>query len=438
MDSKSEFHTWLQQQQDDGAFASEGSFSLKQERSWEKLGAFQLPFAEAWVLKLIQGAAALGAEEVRVSQTWRESEFSFVGGREITPSDIEVSVFEMPEYLPPGLKMLGTTVRALGKGSKHPFCLCYPGGIGQVWTGKRFVNRKMSFRNKEQFSVIVSHFEIGASISDMWSLSGDALRNKMLAISRTLVGQCYTCPAKLYLDGRQLNGPHSDPVFGLTSLVRPVAVIVNQSEALPPFSLFIERNLEKCGTSDLQIESRFGDKLSVGEFEEQSLMLMFSAFLEDERQMGKLRRKAQVAEFLWVVDGVVTQRERLEWKGPVSFAVLVSGAGLETDLTGLALRGTDSYFARRNLALSEAVREISSREGWQHGGLLRFYSEHPLAKFLAWLEKRLQGSFGRRIPLRTGRLAPSALERQSRELDKAFRAAVNHLCNDLQHPLPRS
>jgi hypothetical protein len=149
-----------------------------------------------------------------------------------------------------------------------------------------------------------------------------------------------------------------------------------------------------------------------------------------------LKQREQAAELLWVVDGVITQRERLEWQGPVSFALLVSGTGLDTDLTGLALRETDSYFERRDSAMSEAAREVSSRDIRQDKGLLKFYSEHPLAKLLAWAEKRLHGTLGRRVPLRVGRLAPHTLECRSLELEKAFRAVLNSLRVDKEAFLP--
>ena len=431
MDSTKDFHTWLQQQQKEGAFASEGAFSLKQERSWEKLGAFQLPFAEAWVLKLIQGAVALGAEEIRVSQTWRESEFVFEGGREITPEDVEAAVFETPEYLPPGLKTLGIAVRALGKGSKHPFCLGFKGGVGQAWTGKKFVSRKLGLR--ENFSVVVSHFEFGSSILDMWSLPGDELRRKMVAISHTLTGQCYPCPARLLLDGRQLNGPHNDPVFGMTTLVRPLATMGVRSEELPVFPMVVGRELGVCKISDLQIESGF-DRFDVGSRVEHSALLVVSAFLENERQIGRLRNRPQFAELLWVVDGVVTQRERLEWKGPVSFALLVSAADLETDLTGLALRETDSYLQRRERVLSVIARKVRGQKDWSEDGTLRFYSNHPFTRLWEWAEQKLRGLLSRRVPPESIRISPYALERRSLELEEAFKAAVSHLAGRSENP----
>ena len=425
----SDFHNWLQNQQEQGTFSSEGSFSLKRERSWQKLGAFQLPFPEAWVLKLVQCAVALGAEEVHVAQTWRESRFSFVGGREITPEDVEIAVFEMPEYLPRALLTLGTAVRALGKGSQHPFCLCYPGGVGQAWTGERFVNRQLSLKGEAQFSIIVSHFEIGAGVSDVWALSGDALREKMLRISGTLSGQCYAAPARLFLDGRQLNGPQNDPVFGLTTSVRPLALLEKRSDELPTFSFPVSRAMQVCASSDLQIESGFSGSLSEGEVADQSVLLLMSAFLESEEHKplaGRLRQREQSAELLWIVEGVVSQRERLPWKGPVSFAVMVSGEGLETDLTGLALRQSEAYFHRRDAAL----REISGRI-LQSECVARFYSEHPLAKLYSWAEKWLKRGWGRRMPALASRHAPAALEARSLELETAIEATLTYLQDSL-------
>lgn len=425
----SDFHNWLESQQEQGTFSSEGSFSLKRERSWQKLGAFQLPFPEAWVLKLVQCAVALGAEEVHVAQTWRESRFSFIGGREITPEDVEIAVFEMPEYLPRALLTLGTAVRALGKGSHHPFCLCYPGGVGQAWTGKRFVNRPLSLRGEAQFSIVVSHFEIGAGVSDIWSLSGDALRDKMLRISGTLSGQCYAAPARIYLDGRQLNGPQNDPVFGLTTSVRPLALVERRHDDLPTFSFPVSRAMEVCASSDLQIRSGFGESLGKGEVLDQSLLLLMSAFLESEEHKplaGQLRKRDQHAELLWIVDGVVAQRERLSWKGPVSFAVLVSGDGLETDLTGLALRESEAYLQRRQSALEEISGTI-----FQSGCPARFYSEHPLAKFYSWAEKWLRNRWGRGLPVHVSRHTPAALEARSVELESAIEATLAYLQDSL-------
>lgn len=49
---------WLHSVGSQGALESEGDFSIAQDKAWEKLGAFQLPFTGAWVLKLVQAAVA--------------------------------------------------------------------------------------------------------------------------------------------------------------------------------------------------------------------------------------------------------------------------------------------------------------------------------------------------------------------------------------------
>ena len=68
---------FLQQAGNLGAFNSEGVFTLSPEQAAKKLARFQLPFEEAWLVKVAQAAVASGAEQLEVHQARGLTFFSF-------------------------------------------------------------------------------------------------------------------------------------------------------------------------------------------------------------------------------------------------------------------------------------------------------------------------------------------------------------------------
>lgn len=78
MEEPSELENYLRREKNRGTNDSEGKFTLSSEKALAKLAEFQLPFAGAWAIKIIQAIVASGVEtEIRVKLKRKESEFLF-------------------------------------------------------------------------------------------------------------------------------------------------------------------------------------------------------------------------------------------------------------------------------------------------------------------------------------------------------------------------
>lgn len=425
----SQLHQFLAHQEQSGVHDSEGSFSLRADRAWEKLGAFQLPFSEAWVLKLVQSAVGLGASQVKVTQSWEETKLRFVGCR-LELADVEEAVFDSPQYLRAGLRHLGTAIRALATGTEQPFSLSFGQEIDQVWTGDRFTSRSwVGGRPCEDFTVTVAHFKRG-DVSDIWSLPSAVLKEKVAAISQAFCQSCYVSPIKLSIDGRLVNGVHSDPIFGVKPSKRPLSLFrIPEIPELPPLTLLLGRDWRHSPTSDFRLhldfpqpETGFGIKAGA--------WVLVSAFLQDPMGLA-LASKRQAAQLLWVTDGVVVEREALPYRGTLSFMVLANAHGLDTDLTGLSLRRNQAYLNRRESALNGVGDWIAQhRDVLLEAPIVLRNEEDPWRRVLATLEPLFK--YVRPFLGESAWVSPELRERRRQETEQDLKSAFHSVCQYLE------
>lgn len=362
MTKSSEFINWLKTQEEEGRVESEGHFTIAQDKAWEKLAAYQLPFPEAWVLKFVQAAVAHPEAHLTMTQKPAESTFSFSGVADWERQALEQAVFSPDLEAPRDLKHLAVGLRALFQQKKIPFSVRYPDNQLVAWTGDRVSDIEVEDAEpNDKLTIQVAHFPFGES-SSIFSLTETKSPSIIAGISRALTEHCHFTPQDLPLDGRSIGGHEFDPQFGVTNHSAPMGLLqlpkegqlefftVAPPNSLAPAELGIHKvSLEKAQRALDQVAAHCGG------------MVILSVFFEQRKarsDVSVFEPAQRHSQLIWVSDGVVVERENLPFKTSVGVGIVLSANGLETDLTGLRPRESEQKIARKRTILTLAAREL--------------------------------------------------------------------------------
>lgn len=358
MDDESELYRWVRSREAEGEMDSQGSFTLVQQKAWEKLGASQLPFPDAWVLKIIQAGVRAGVEAIEVVQSRTDTQFRFRGELDWSWPLVERACLDLQYRPTPELEHLAVGIRALAKSSQRPFSLNFGSSPTIIWNGVEFESAPSSRTLTWPFTLTVSHFEIGESESVFSPGNLDAVRVST-SLFEALRDYCFVCPVTLVVDGYPLAKLRKRELSSM-KIRRTVAVLAADGhEQEPPFRL--TRDCEGPGS---WVEVKPGRNLQ-GTNLPRGAAVILSVNL---RRVNRATIHEQVpgrggSEFMWIQDGVVAQREELGLSSAFAVHLGVSGEGLETDLTSLHPRKTPEREARRRGALEGLSGELSSLVG---------------------------------------------------------------------------
>ena len=374
----SPLQAWLREQSSAGHADSTGEFTLAAEKAWEKLGAFQLPFAECWILKVLQ--AALTCQDGRVSvivtrDVVRVEIFSLTDFPTPDRQELESVVFSPNQARSDALNHLAIGIRALVGQKDRPFSLTYADGGVVGWTGKEFHVLQpagVTDSERERFAVEVSHlsFEQGRDLLSRTRFAGAAALHRA-NVTLAVTQNCYPSSSRVSLDGRPLPGVEADQDYGETEDSHPLEILRGQLEGPKPFLLAGRLGQSrKLGQHSLRLMAAGRTKPCSPSTVAAILSVHFK--LELVRESMKLDRyELGVGQgrlrLLWVRDGVIVWREPLPLTGAVGMGILVSCDDLVTDLTGLKPRDDEPTARRRREALNRMLSELDDfRKG--HGG----------------------------------------------------------------------
>lgn len=325
-----------------GASTGEASFTIDQQKAWEKLGALQLRQPHLWVLKIVQAAVAGRANSLEIAQGVGETVFVIQGAPGWTRERLHAAALLSEHPEDPGLGHLAVAIRALAKGTSLPFLLGYPDGLREAWTGDRFTTQGQEPAGSN-FALVVAHHRLADrrdSESDMRAMGA--------SIGRLLTSYAYTAPIPIQLDRRRINGVEFDPEFGIS----PHSVILSLLE-IPPSELCpaleVTTSPDLAGTPAFRLTRGWTQRDELCQARVGGLGLV-TAHFKRSRHHG-LKPYAETAQLLWVRDGVVVNRDRLWYSGPVSVGVLLNASGLETDLSGMELSWSDARSQQRDYVI---------------------------------------------------------------------------------------
>lgn len=345
----------MRERRENGAFDSEGHFSVSGQEALTKLAEFQLPFAGAWALKLVQAAVCgAEAEELCWTLTAATNEFTFAFPPKLGVPRIE-SAFSDPYPQPEtALNHLITGLRAVGLNEKRPFRLETPAGQALSWDGQRMV-RGDCRPAPESFRLEVST----RSLDDEGGLFGMYRQRgpqRNADVTNALSERAFPCPISLELDGRRLDALELSPGHGYGPRSQPMGLMACSSPELTPIPL-------PQGTRSKRYWSRFpvyyplqvSASLTPELEPEVGVAFLVSLHYELDRD-----RNTQLWEpskgrsrCYWVLDGVVVDEKPLEERpATCSVGCFLSAVGLKTDLSSLTLRDSQEAQARLDTARS--------------------------------------------------------------------------------------
>jgi hypothetical protein len=350
LSEESELFQWVESLTNEGTWQSEGRFTLDKDKAWSKLGTHQLPFAEAWALKLVQAAVLSVASELRVNQTGSETTFQFVGQKRWKEESVTQALFSSGSVIDQGLIPLAAAVRHIARSAERLFALHYPDGTTQIWNGEAF--------HSEPSPHPTQHFELTVFSAKKhglkWSLipSADELAGLRLVLSSI----AYPSPIPITLNGRTINGFSKDPHAGASTATAPIALLPLKPDThLPEFRFLRDKEWDPS-SQEVQVQLKGeveplrGDPLSCG---------ALACLTASTRELSNPPRFApQACHLKFIRDGVLVHAERIAPKGSIGVTILVSAEGLRTDLGGLALDQDYNYHLRKKQARNRVRAEL--------------------------------------------------------------------------------
>ncbi len=348
-------HSWLQAQEAAGTLESQGKFTLEQSKAWEKLGAYQLPFQDAWVLKLVQAAMASPRARLAVTLTRVESQFTFWSPPDWSPVELKNAIFDIHRTVADALYHLSVGIRSLALMKEHPFSIRFPNGECEAWTGEAFAQLPHAENPGSPFSLTVTNYRFGESGS-FFSFSRARGSEFRARITRTLSSSCHLGTDRLTLDSRKLESFSADPHFGNNENSATLAVLRSPDQgAWEPME--VETGClptVKLGRLSVLPSANLGTAST--SFSTAVIVALGYRKFTDRRDMRLDRTSweptSHVSEILWHCDGVVIEREQLPWNTSVGLGLIVSAKGLRTDLTGLRPLDNEEKQERLRLSLS--------------------------------------------------------------------------------------
>lgn len=349
---ESELFQWVGSLANEGTWESEGRFTLEKDKAWAKLSAYQLPFPEAWVLKLVQAAVTSAIPELRVKQRGSETTFHFVGQTSWNEERLTEALFSTDSVIDQSLVPLAVAIRYLAAGAERLLALHYPDGSTQVWDGEAFHTETSPYPT-EHFALTV----FSAKKDGLRWLSPPALAaGESASVGKVLANFAYPSPLPILVDGRRINGFSSDPDGGASSTTAPFALLPFKAELqLPEFRFWRdwewkpeleEISLEVGG----ELEELRGESLSCG------MLACLTACIKEVPDPPRFDSQPNFIK--WVRDGVVVRAEPIKALGAVGITVLISAEGLRTDLSGLSLAEDHMMVARRKQAKSRVRAKL--------------------------------------------------------------------------------
>lgn len=392
---------YLTQHRAEGDTDSEGVFTIDLKVAERKLGAFQLPSSESWILVLVQAAHRGGAKEIKVTQLARQSIVRISGAKAWSWSDLD-AVFEGASTTDGALLAFAVVVRALkANDSLTGFRVKAPDGTSARWTDGRFLidqDRIEDVLLKNDTVFEVDHLgEYPERRSPIFEYRRCA-REQLAALQQALVHSCFASSIPLSVDGLSIPGLHLGEILPPYHQRLPLTILPAEDYRIPsiPFSASLASAQSKLG-SELEFAS---SARSLDKAVPVSALACVSIIVKQRKRwfyQGKPRLSSDMgrSRLLWILDGVVVGSQNLSIPGCLELTLVISAAGLKTDLSGLELVQSLELEARKRLAgemvLKRLVETLGSLElpEFQGLGLREQEDREQLQRDFSLLAERL-------------------------------------------------
>jgi len=365
----SDVQSFLEQQSSEGSVAaSDESFRLDPASAWRKLGQFQLPSENAWLLKVVQAACAARAFAIDIQQLREETHFEVSGVPNWTSGKVEEVLFQVSESGPSDLQHLSVAIRALAQQSGRDFRLIYSDGVGAEWNGTKF-DQAPRPPSPPNFVLVVSNLKRDTK-SGFLGVNTNAKRAEFTADVRAkLTDACCFASVPITVDKKDI---HKEVFPKSAGVGFPLCTtdqrLKSASEIYkPPFRSGTELRLG-CTNSNQPDNTLFHLRFSSTDekIKNQDYQLGYALVLAQRttRQFGNERLdtlELSDSYLYWCLDGVVIRKESLELPDRLfSLNIVVNADNLKTDLSGLALIEDEIMSERAFQALQAAKSGLES------------------------------------------------------------------------------
>lgn len=396
-----ELERYLQIQAAEGSSDSRGEFTLARAEALKKMAQHQLPFADAWAVKIIQSIVAGGSTKpIRVDLCATSTSFYFLEpGFKL--EELLTAFFNPERSSNMALCHLTSALWVIGIRNSWGFQVALPGEkITLIWDGKDLLEVS-SEQARDCACITVAPLQCKASTASWVAgvvMSGKRNADIVLALERN----CYVCPLPLTADGRRLDALQKARVQGRSFNSYPIAFGTVASELksfrLPPGTfekavgatsglslLAISRGLSSLASSrglSLLDSSRglslldssgggWGDfsteKMSAIPVQSEASLAYITAVHMMMSGYGKSadwQEGRDLSMLYWVLDGAVVEEEFLiSERSHCSIGCFISAEGLETDISSFKLVAGEEKKKRyktARLALLQAKSQIES------------------------------------------------------------------------------
>lgn len=368
-----ELERYLQTQAAEGSSDSRGEFTLARAEALKKMAQHQLPFADAWAVKIIQAIVAGGSTKpIRVDLCATSTSFYFLEpGFKL--EELLAAFFTPERSSNPALCHLTSALWVIGIRNSWGFQVALPGEkITLIWDGKE-LHEVSSEETRNCACITVAPLQCKASTASWVAgvvMSGKRNADIVLALERN----CYVCPLPLTADGRRLDALQKARVQGRSRNSYPIAFGTIASELqsfrLPPgtfekttgaaISLSLLDNsgggwgdfsLEKMSAIPAQKEASLAYITAVH-------MMMVGYGKSADWQEGR-----DLSMLYWVLDGAVVEEELLiSERSHCSIGCFISAQGLETDISGFKLILSQEKKRRYKVARNDILQAKSQIE----------------------------------------------------------------------------
>ena len=335
-----------------------GQFTLHKEKALEKISKYQLPYPDAWVIKLAQGIILAGTRDLWINQTTTETIFRFDASPKFG-ADLEQSFFEPGEHPDPAWDHFRAALWALGLSLRRPFRF-QSHQNDFFWSGYELQTLETGARGTRS-TLSVSHrtVEQGKGLPLLRWIQASWLN---AAFSKTLTETLFSAPIPVHLDGLRLDGFQRCPSHGFSERTHPLKMFWLEGEPaleVPPGS-YENPDLFQGQKELRKLVEQFDSRPAFEGSRAAAVVSAHAYYVSGEH--GGWETPEHTSCLYWVKHGVIVQKEEFVIeKSCISAAVFINADDIRTDLTGLSLDIEVSSERR-----SEVCRELGTLlKAWQ-------------------------------------------------------------------------
>ncbi len=328
----------------EGEKDSEGHFTLSSDKAARKLGAFQLPTPESWILVLIQAANRGKATEVKIRQSAAATTVEIRGLPKWEWSQL-APYLASPSVDGTFLSRLAVAFRALGSPqNKHDFEITTPAGTLVRRGEEEWMERPVSFLEQlrgEGTVILFQHLDEQARALGFWERRKEAQRVQ-LALLIAVKDGALASPVLVTVDGFRINNP-LDGGGAVRKERRLLALLRVSGESCPTTRFPIVEDwrsyrAQRGSSNTYQIPEASPTISGPGEECSALAVLWVSLQLQGTERNGAWRLSPQSWKLHWIKDGVLILGQNLKLESPIVMSIFHCADDLATDLTGLRLR----------------------------------------------------------------------------------------------------